>query len=51
MEVEVNDLKHLNFYVRYLKVPKCENFHRTDFCYFFTIKPLWVGDFGAKIKN
>jgi hypothetical protein len=35
----------------YLKVPKCENFHRTDFFYFFTIKPLWVGDFRAKIKN
>jgi hypothetical protein len=35
----------------YLKVPKCENFHRTDFFYFFSIKPLWVGDFRAKIKN
>jgi hypothetical protein len=34
-----------------LKVPKCENFHRTDFFDFFTIKPLWVGDFRAKIKN
>ncbi len=34
-----------------LKVPKCENFHRTDFSYFYTIKPLWVGDFRAKIKN
>jgi hypothetical protein len=34
-----------------LKVPKCENFHRTDFFYFFTIEPLWVGDFRAKIKN
>jgi hypothetical protein len=33
-----------------LKVPKCENFHRTDFFYFFTIKPLWVGDFRAKMK-
>ncbi len=32
-----------------LKVPKCENFHRTDFFDFFTIKPLWVGDFRAKI--
>ncbi len=32
-------------------LPKCENFHRTDFFYFFTIKPLWVGDFRAKIKN
>jgi len=34
-----------------LKVPKCENFHRTDFFDFFTIKPLRVGDFRAKIKN
>jgi hypothetical protein len=34
-----------------LKVPKCENFHRTDFFYFYTIKPLWVGDFRARIKN
>jgi hypothetical protein len=33
-----------------LKVPKCENFHCTDFFYFFTIKPLWVGDFIAKMK-
>jgi hypothetical protein len=24
-----------------LKVLKCENFHRTDFFYFFTMKPLW----------
>ena len=35
----------------YLKVPKCENFHRTDFFYFFAINPLRVGDFRAKIKN
>ncbi len=35
----------------YLKVPKCENFHRTDFLDFFTIKPLWVGHFRGKIKN
>jgi hypothetical protein len=35
----------------HLKVPKCENFHRTDFFYFYSIKPLWVGDFRAKIKN
>jgi hypothetical protein len=35
----------------YLKVPKCENFHHTDFFYFYTIKPPWVGDFRAKIKN
>ncbi len=35
---------------RGLKVPKCENFHLTDFFYFFTIKSLWVGNFRAKIK-
>jgi hypothetical protein len=29
----------------------CENFHRKDFFYFFTIKPLWVGDYRAKIKK
>ncbi len=34
-----------------LKVPKCENFHHTDFFYLYTIKPLWVGDFRAKIKK
>jgi hypothetical protein len=33
------------------KVPKCENFHRTDFFLFYTIKLLWVCDFRAKIKN
>ncbi len=38
-------------FVGYFKVPKCEKFHPTDFFYFFTIKPLWVGDFRAKIKN
>ncbi len=37
--------------LKMLKVPKCENFHRTDFFYFYTIKPLWVGDFRAKIKK
>ncbi len=34
-----------------LKVLKCENFHRMHFLYFYTIKPIWVGDFRAKIKN
>ena len=28
------------FFSLSLKVPKCENFHRTDFFYFYTIKPL-----------
>jgi hypothetical protein len=41
-----------------LKVPKCEIFNRSDFhyftpffnlIYFYTIKPFWVDDFGAKI--
>jgi hypothetical protein len=34
-----------------LKVLKCENFHLTDFFYFYTKKSLWIGDFRAKIKN
>ncbi len=36
-----------------LKLPELENFHLTDFRYFFTTKPLWVGDFRAekKIQN
>jgi hypothetical protein len=33
------------------QVPKCENFHHTDFFKFYTIKPLWVGDFRAKIEK
>ena len=32
-------------------MPKCKNFHRTNFFYFFTIKPQWVGDLRAKIKK
>jgi hypothetical protein len=32
-----------------LKVPKCEIFDRLDFHDFYSIKPFWVGDFGAKI--
>ncbi len=31
-----------------LKVPKCEIFDRSDFHDFYSIKPVWVGDFGAK---
>ncbi len=49
MAKDENDL--VTFEGECLKVPKCENFHRTDFFYFLTIKPLWVGDFRAKIKN
>ncbi len=32
-----------------LKVPKFEIFDRSDFHVIYTIKPFWVGDFGAKI--
>jgi hypothetical protein len=32
-----------------LKVPKCEIFDRSDFHDFYTIKPFWVADLGAKI--
>ncbi len=31
------------------KVPKCEIFDRSDFHDCHSIKPFWVGDFGAKI--
>jgi hypothetical protein len=33
-----------------LKVPKCEIFDRSDFHDFYTIKSLWEGNFGVKIK-
>jgi hypothetical protein len=33
------------------KVPKCEIFDRSDFYYFYTIKPFWVDDFVVKILN
>ncbi len=32
-----------------LKVPKCEIFDRSDFHYFYNIKPFWIDDFGVKI--
>jgi hypothetical protein len=32
-------------------VPKCEIFHRSDFNDFYTMKSLWEGDFGVKIKK
>jgi hypothetical protein len=34
-------LCHLLLVSLALKVPKCENFHRTDFFYFYTIKSLY----------
>jgi hypothetical protein len=30
-------------------VPKCEILDRSDFHDFYTIKPFWVGDFGAEM--
>ncbi len=33
----------------FLKVPKCEIFNRSDFHYFYAIKPFWIDDFGVKI--
>ncbi len=32
-----------------LKVTKCEIFDRSEHHFFHTIKPFWVGDFGANI--
>ncbi len=32
-------------------MPKCEIFNLLDSQDFYTIKPLWVGDFGTGIKN
>jgi hypothetical protein len=32
-----------------LKVPKCEIFDRSDFHYFYTMKPFWGDDFVVKI--
>ncbi len=31
-------------------MPKCEIFDASDFDNFYTIKSLWDGDFGVKIK-
>jgi hypothetical protein len=36
-------------YMRMLKVPKCEILDRSDFHYFYTIKPFWVDVFVVKI--
>jgi hypothetical protein len=36
-------------YIFDLKVPKCEILDRSDFHYFYTIKPFWVDDFVVKI--
>ncbi len=30
-------------------MPKCEIFDRSDFHYFYTIKPFWIDDLGVKI--
>ncbi len=42
-------LETITFNNAMLKVPKCEIFDRSDFHDFYSIKPFWVGDFGAKI--
>jgi hypothetical protein len=42
-------LKILPVLMYTLKVPKCEIFNRSDFHYFYTIKPFWVDDFVVKI--
>jgi hypothetical protein len=42
-------LRFCSLIVDILKVPKCEIFDRSDFHDFYSIKPFWVGDFGAKI--
>ena len=54
-----NNIKNLNLKklqeyletVKVKKVPKCETFDRQDFRDFYTIKSLWEGDFGVKIKK
>jgi hypothetical protein len=37
--------------VNYLKVPKCEIFHRSDFPDFYIIKSSWVDDLVVKILS
>ena len=49
MDDERKGLSHKNN--NCLKVPKCEIFDRSDFHYFYTIKPFWVDDFVVKILN
>jgi hypothetical protein len=41
----------VSFFLEDFKVPKYpyEIFDHSDFLNFYTIKPFWVGDFGAKI--
>jgi hypothetical protein len=43
------EMQKFAFLKKSLKVPKCEIFNRSDFHDFYSIKPFWVGDFGAKI--
>jgi hypothetical protein len=40
-----------NRFLGSLKVPKCEILDRSDFHYFYTIKPFWVDDFVVKILH
>ncbi len=50
---QTRDCKITNWKVwhNYLKIPKCEIFHPFDSCRFYTIMPLWIGNFGTEIKN
>ena len=50
-QVELKQGKEILSYRQnlFLKVPKCEIFDRSDFHYFYTIKPFWVDDFVVKI--
>ncbi len=43
--------KELKGVANYLKVPKCEIFHPFVSRCFYTIRPLWICDFGTEIKN
>jgi hypothetical protein len=48
LHVEGGYFHHKDMRTR-LKVPKCEICDRSDFHYFYTIKPFWIDDFGVKI--
>jgi hypothetical protein len=49
MTYERQDRCSTNMGNKVLKVPKYEIFDLSDFYDFYSIKPFWVGDFGAKI--
>jgi hypothetical protein len=47
--VHIKEQKRFFYFFFLLKLPKCEIFDRSDFHYFYTIKPFWVDDFVVKI--